>query len=94
MAQITDCHLANIDLLGLNVLSCQRILYSNLLSNSYLSQSQGLIFASCFIVVLFGSADSKSREESAKLLGCLIKACDRLMSPYVVPVLQVSSNEF
>ncbi|KAG0576661.1 hypothetical protein KC19_5G097200 [Ceratodon purpureus] len=34
------------------------------------------------------SADSKSREESAKLLGCLIKACERLMGPYIVPVLQ------
>ncbi|XP_024379368.1 serine/threonine-protein kinase TOR [Physcomitrium patens] len=34
------------------------------------------------------SADSKSREESAKLLGCLIKACERLMGPYIDPVLR------
>lgn len=38
----------------------------------------------------FDSVDSKSREESAKLLGCLIKACERLMDPYIEPVLKVS----
>jgi hypothetical protein len=43
-------------------------------------------------VNLIGSADSKSREESARLLGCLIKACERLMGPYIVPVLQVSCS--
>lgn len=31
------------------------------------------------------SADSKSREESAKLLGCLIRACERLVLPYIAP---------
>lgn len=38
------------------------------------------------------SMDSKSREESAKLLGCLIEACERLMTPYIVPVLLVCTS--
>lgn len=38
------------------------------------------------------SAESKSREESAKQLGGLIKACERLMVPYITPVLKVSSS--
>jgi FKBP12-rapamycin complex-associated protein len=38
------------------------------------------------------SMDSKSREESAKLLGCLIEACERLMEPYIVPVLLVCTS--
>ncbi|XP_026393292.1 serine/threonine-protein kinase TOR-like [Papaver somniferum] len=32
------------------------------------------------------SADSKCREESAKLLGCLIRSCERLILPYIAPV--------
>ncbi|XP_031383805.1 serine/threonine-protein kinase TOR isoform X3 [Punica granatum] len=32
------------------------------------------------------SADSKGREESAKLLGCLIRNCERLIHPYVAPI--------
>ncbi|KAF8027865.1 hypothetical protein BT93_E0711 [Corymbia citriodora subsp. variegata] len=32
------------------------------------------------------SADSKCREESAKLLGCLIRNCERLILPYVAPI--------
>jgi FKBP12-rapamycin complex-associated protein len=32
------------------------------------------------------SADSKCREESAKLLGCLIRHCERLILPYVAPI--------
>ncbi|KAH9295237.1 hypothetical protein KI387_038825, partial [Taxus chinensis] len=32
------------------------------------------------------SSDSKRREESAKLLGCLIRACERLLLPYIAPV--------
>ncbi|XP_047975858.1 serine/threonine-protein kinase TOR-like isoform X1 [Salvia hispanica] len=32
------------------------------------------------------SADSKCREESAKLLGCLIRNCERLILPYIAPV--------
>lgn len=39
------------------------------------------------------SVDSKSREESAKLLGCLIKACERLMDPYIEPVLKTLLNK-
>ncbi|KAF8034900.1 hypothetical protein BT93_C1046 [Corymbia citriodora subsp. variegata] len=31
-------------------------------------------------------ADSKCREESAKLLGCLIRNCERLILPYVAPI--------
>ncbi|CAM6130085.1 unnamed protein product [Calypogeia fissa] len=34
------------------------------------------------------SADSKNREESAKLLGCLISSCERLLSHYIAPVLK------
>ncbi|KAL3814338.1 hypothetical protein ACJIZ3_015606 [Penstemon smallii] len=32
------------------------------------------------------SADNKCREESAKLLGCLIRNCERLVLPYIAPV--------
>ncbi|KAH7858131.1 hypothetical protein Vadar_020305 [Vaccinium darrowii] len=32
------------------------------------------------------SADSKCREESAKLLGCLIRHCERLILPYISPI--------
>ncbi|KAI3974417.1 hypothetical protein MKX01_034947, partial [Papaver californicum] len=32
------------------------------------------------------SADGKCREESAKLLGCLIRSCERLILPYIAPV--------
>ncbi|XP_060963921.1 serine/threonine-protein kinase TOR isoform X1 [Cannabis sativa] len=32
------------------------------------------------------SADSKCREESAKLLGCLIRNCERLIRPYIAPI--------
>ncbi|KAM1457734.1 hypothetical protein ACFX13_035729 [Malus domestica] len=32
------------------------------------------------------SADTKCREESAKLLGCLIRNCERLILPYVAPI--------
>ncbi|CAL2279479.1 unnamed protein product [Prunus armeniaca] len=32
------------------------------------------------------SADTKCREESAKLLGCLIRNCERLILPYIAPI--------
>lgn len=32
------------------------------------------------------SADNKCREESAKLLGCLIRNCERLILPYISPI--------
>ncbi|GLT98087.1 hypothetical protein SLE2022_156090 [Rubroshorea leprosula] len=32
------------------------------------------------------SADNKCREESAKLLGCLIRSCERLILPYIAPI--------
>ncbi|XP_076915399.1 serine/threonine-protein kinase TOR-like [Bidens hawaiensis] len=32
------------------------------------------------------SADNKCREESAKLLGCLIRSCERLILPYISPI--------
>ncbi|KAG2704801.1 hypothetical protein I3760_05G022000 [Carya illinoinensis] len=32
------------------------------------------------------SADSKCKEESAKLLGCLIRNCERLILPYIAPI--------
>ncbi|XP_010557538.1 PREDICTED: serine/threonine-protein kinase TOR isoform X2 [Tarenaya hassleriana] len=32
------------------------------------------------------SADNKGREESAKLLGCLVRNCERLVVPYIAPV--------
>ncbi|XXG56788.1 hypothetical protein AAC387_Pa03g4113 [Persea americana] len=32
------------------------------------------------------SVDSKCREESAKLLGCLIRHCERLIHPYIAPI--------
>ena len=35
------------------------------------------------------SADSKCREESAKLLGCLIRNCERLILPYIAPIHKV-----
>lgn len=33
--------------------------------------------------------DSKCKEESAKLLGCLIRNCGRLILPYIAPVHKV-----
>lgn len=35
------------------------------------------------------SADNKCREESAKLLGCLIRNCERLVLPYIAPIHKV-----
>ncbi|KAH7427560.1 hypothetical protein KP509_10G049200 [Ceratopteris richardii] len=35
------------------------------------------------------SPDSKKREESAQLLGCLIRSCERLILPYIGPVHKV-----
>ncbi|KAL3576221.1 hypothetical protein D5086_021504 [Populus alba] len=32
------------------------------------------------------SADNKCREESAKLLGCLIRNCEQLVLPYIAPI--------
>ncbi|KAJ4716092.1 Serine/threonine-protein kinase TOR [Melia azedarach] len=32
------------------------------------------------------SADNKCKEESAKLLGCLIRNCERLIRPYIAPI--------
>ncbi|XP_009796207.1 serine/threonine-protein kinase TOR-like isoform X2 [Nicotiana tabacum] len=32
------------------------------------------------------SADNKCKEESAKLLGCLIRNCERLVLPYIAPI--------
>ncbi|URD99450.1 Rapamycin binding domain [Musa troglodytarum] len=32
------------------------------------------------------SMDSKSKEDSAKLLGCLIRSCERLILPYIAPI--------
>ncbi|BBN14806.1 serine/threonine-protein kinase mTOR [Marchantia polymorpha subsp. ruderalis] len=40
------------------------------------------------LIDLEHSADSKNREESAKLLGCLIRSCERLLLPYIAPVLK------
>ena len=39
--------------------------------------------------VMCSSADSKCREESAKLLGCLIRNCERLILPYIAPIHKV-----
>lgn len=38
------------------------------------------------LTYLAQSADSKCREESAKLLGCLIRSCERLILPYIAPI--------
>lgn len=35
------------------------------------------------------SADNKCKEESAKLLGCLIRSCERLVLPYIAPIHKV-----
>ncbi|KAJ8485116.1 hypothetical protein OPV22_017601 [Ensete ventricosum] len=32
------------------------------------------------------SMDSKSKEDSARLLGCLIRSCERLILPYIAPI--------
>lgn len=36
------------------------------------------------------SADNKCKEESAKLLGRLIRNCERLIRPYIAPIHKVS----
>jgi hypothetical protein len=41
------------------------------------------------VCVWHDSTDSKNREESAKLLGCLISSCEVLLLPYIDPVLKV-----
>ncbi|KAK7838850.1 serine/threonine-protein kinase tor [Quercus suber] len=38
---------------------------------------------------LCSSADRKFREESAKLLSYLIRKCERLILPYIVPIHKV-----
>ncbi|XP_052193242.1 serine/threonine-protein kinase TOR isoform X2 [Diospyros lotus] len=38
------------------------------------------------LTYLAQSSDSKCREESAKLLGCLIRNCERLILPYIAPI--------
>ncbi|XP_024933499.1 serine/threonine-protein kinase TOR isoform X2 [Ziziphus jujuba] len=38
------------------------------------------------LTLLEQSVDSKCREESAKLLGCLIRNCERLIRPYIAPI--------
>jgi len=46
-----------------------------------------------YMSVLFSwyvsSADSKCKEESAKLIGCLIRNCERLILPYIAPIHKV-----
>lgn len=37
------------------------------------------------------STDSKHKQESARLLGCLVHACPRLILPYIAPVLKVTA---
>lgn len=44
----------------------------------------------CLYVVC--SMDSKCREESARLLGCLIRSCPRLILPYIAPIHKVSKT--
>lgn len=43
----------------------------------------------CFNV---SSADNKCREESAKLLGCLIRNCEGLIRPYIAPIHKVDES--
>ena len=49
------------------------------------------LFYSMSILLSFyvSSADSKCKEESAKLLGCLIRNCERLILPYIAPIHKV-----
>lgn len=47
---------------------------------------------SCLKISVFCSMDSKCREESARLLGCLIRSCARLILPYIAPVHKVSKK--
>lgn len=70
------------------VLSFKNCLAYNTLSKHIMQVSLMCLTFPCY--ECGGSADSKSREESAKLLGCLINACEKLMGPYIVPVLHVS----
>ena len=43
-----------------------------------------ILFSCCV-----SSADSKCKEESAKLIGCLIRNCERLILPYTAPIHKV-----
>lgn len=38
---------------------------------------------------VYDSMDSKGKEESARLLGCLIRSCERLVLPYIAPIHKV-----
>ena len=42
-----------------------------------------------FIISCVSSADNKCKEESAKLLGTLIRNCERLILPYIAPIHKV-----
>jgi FKBP12-rapamycin complex-associated protein len=44
------------------------------------------------LLPLLCSTDSKHKQESARLLGCLVHACSRLILPYIAPVLKVTAH--
>lgn len=43
-------------------------------------------------LLLICSMDSKCKEDSARLLGCLIRSCARLILPYIAPIHKVSKK--
>lgn len=49
------------------------------------------VLEACYVYISYpvNSADNKCKEESAKLLGCLIRNCERLVLPYVAPIHKV-----
>lgn len=49
------------------------------------------LLEACYVYTSYpvSSADNKCKEESAKLLGCLIRNCERLVLPYVAPIHKV-----
>lgn len=52
---------------------------------SYYMKAVKNVDFTCYV----SSVDSKCREESAKLLGCLIRNCERLIRPYIAPIQKV-----
>ncbi|KAI3733190.1 hypothetical protein L1987_64410 [Smallanthus sonchifolius] len=83
-------------------MTCSLLLNANHERKSYIGcthhsqEAAGVIVISSFIDLeqrtlilrnsLDTSADSKCQEESAKLLGYLIRSCERLILPYIAPI--------
>lgn len=72
--------------------SCSHILTKGLLPQNFASYNYVALASSENLYYSY-SMDSKCREESARLLGCLIRSCARLILPYIAPIHKVSNKQ-